>query len=473
MNEKDEKEFEMQEMPEPDAGGSDERINDEETIKNSSFDMQEIPDGQETTTATTKAKRDMPDQVVYRWSYAEQLEHDTNRAHKKRRSGALTFAIVMSACFLLTLAVLVASIAFDGFDLGGLVSFGDATLPGDNLPGAAGSGSGEVLSLQEISAQGKQVVVAISVMSPVGKSTGTGIILTSDGYIATNAHVVENAQSIKVQLYGGREYRADLIGASGTDDLAVIKIQAEGLPVAALGDSDAVCEGDRAVVIGHPAGLEFGWTSTYGFISAINRNVKIRDLDGTLIKKMTLIQTDANVNSGNSGGPMFNDRGEVIGIITLKLTGNYEGMGFAIPINAARPLLAALMETGTVDGVHSEVSSARAVLGITGVTVEKDVYYVLGDSRIYTLTPEQAETTEGSFLAQESGVLVTNISEDSDAKERLQQGDIITALNGMDMTNMDQMIEYLNDCEVGDEVEVQFVRDGQTEQTTVVLIAAQ
>ena len=464
MNEKD---FEMQEIPEPNDGGADERFN-EEPIKSTSFDMQEIPAEPEANITATEEKNGTPNQVVYRWNYAEQLEHDTHRTHKKCRSGALTFAIVMSVCFLLTLAVLVASIAFDGFDLGGLVSFGDATLPGDNL---TESNSGEALSLQEISAQGKQVVVAISVMTPVGKSTGTGIILTSDGYIATNAHVVENAQSIKVRLYGGKEYRADLIGASGTDDLAVIKIQAEGLPVAALGDSDAVCEGDRAVVIGHPAGLEFGWTSTYGFISAINRDVKIRNMDGTLAKKMTLIQTDANVNSGNSGGPMFNDRGEVIGIITLKLTGNYEGMGFAIPINAAMPLIKALMTNGTIDGVESEVSSARAVLGIVGVSVEQNVYYYLGQTRIYILTEQEAAQIEGSFKAAATGVLITDISGESNATDLLQPGDIVVSLNGTAITTRDEMMEYLNDCNVGDSVQVEYVREGEAHSASVVLIA--
>lgn len=471
MNEKDEKEFEMEEIPEPDAGESGEHRKNENSRKITSFDMQEIADEPQEDVTDLEEKGDTPDQVVYRWSYAEQLERDADGAQKKRRSGALTFAVVMSVCFFITLAVLVASIAFDGFGMGGLVSFGYATLPGDSQ---MQSSSDEALPLQEISAQGKKVVVAISAMVPLGKSTGTGFILSSDGYIATNAHVVENAQSIKVQLYGGKEYRADLIGLSKTDDLAVIKIDAQGLPVAALGDSDAACEGDRAVVIGHPAGLEFGWTSTYGFISAINRNVKIRDLDGTLIKKMTLIQTDANVNKGNSGGPMFNDRGEVIGIITLKLMGNYEGMGFAIPINAARPLLASLMETGTIDGVQSEVSSARAIIGISGVGVEKDAYYLISGSLFYKLTPEQAEVNEGSFLAQASGVLLTGLSKAPEStKKLLHEGDIIVSLNGVGVRNMNQIIEYLSDFEVGDEVKVEFVRDGQTEHVTVVLIAAQ
>ena len=401
--------------------------------------------------------------VLYRWDYTEQKAEDARRRGKDRRSGVLTFAIVMSACFLLTLLVLVGAIVsgeLTDWMLG--APSGDGTLN-------VGDGQGDALSLQQISAKGNEVVVAVSVKTPAGSGSGTGIVMTEDGYIATNHHVIENATEITVQLYSGKKYEARLIGSSESDDLAVLKIEARGLTAAVFGDSSEVAVGDRAVVIGHPAGLEFGWTSTYGFVSAINRNVKIRDTDGTLIKKMTLLQTDANVNNGNSGGPMFNDRGEVIGIITLKLAGDYEGMGFAIPSNGAVPLLEALMKTGTTDGVESEVSSQRPQLGITGVAVEGENWYVMNGNYRWTLTEEQAAQIEDSFYAEVTGVRIFTVDEASDAYGKIREGDIITALDGHAMANMDLMREYLYDLAVGDTVEITFVREGVEQSVSVTL----
>lgn len=394
--------------------------------------------------------------VVYRWDYEAQIDADARHAAKSRRSGVLTFAIVMSACFLLTLLVLI----------GALVSGG---LPKQGSELSVSDGESDVLSLQQISEQGNRVVVAISVKRPSGIGMGTGIIMTADGYIATNHHVIEEATEIVVQLYGGEKYSAEIIGSSDIDDLAVIKINAHGLPTATFGDSADVRVGDRAVVIGHPAGLEFGWTSTYGFVSAINRDCKIREYDGTLIKKMTLLQTDANVNNGNSGGPMFNDRGEVIGIINMKLRGDYEGMGFAIPSNGAVPLLEALMRTGTIDGVKSEVATARPRLGIMGGTVVGGNWYVILGDHGRILTEQEASQIEGSFYVAESGVWITGIASDSDAYGKLQIGDLILALGGTRMSSMEALREHLYNWRVGDTVEVTFLRDGKEQTVSVVL----
>ncbi len=403
--------------------------------------------------------------VIYRWEYAEQAAADAKAVSKNRRTGVVTFAAVMTACFVLTLLVLIASLA-GGFDLSASDWSDDGHLE-------RGDDDAETLTLQQISANGNQVVVAVSVKTVLGGGVGSGIIMTEDGYIATNYHVIDGATDITVLLYDGTEYTATVIGSSEIDDLAVIKIDAKRLPVATFGDSSHVLVGDRAVVIGHPAGLEFGWTSTYGYISAINRDVKIRDYDGTMTKRMTVLQTDADVNSGNSGGPMFNSRGEVIGIITMKLAGDYEGMGFAIPSNGAVPLLEALIKTGTTDGVKSEVSTARPVLGITGVSVVKDQYYKLESDRIVTLPEESAFETEGSFKADATGVLITAVTTASDAYDKLLEGDIITAMDGKTMSNMSEMREYLYDLNVGDTVEITYVREGESAMASVRLMAAE
>lgn len=416
-------------------------------------------------------------EVVYRWSYSEQIAADEKAQKRSRRRGIVTYAIVMTACFAVSFGILLATL-IAGWD--GALSFGSSSGLG-NMNGGGDkivyikddySGSG-VLTEQEISTYGNPVVVGITVKTTLGSSVGTGFTLTEDGYIATNSHVVNGAKSITVRLYDGKEYNATLIGESEMDDLAVIKIQATGLPVAKLGNSTDALVGDRVTAIGHPAGLEFGWTATYGRLSAVNRIVKMRESDGTMSKKMMLLQTDTNVNSGNSGGPLFNDRGEVIGIITMKLAGDYEGLGFAIPISAAQPLLNALMTKGSVSGVKSQVSFPRATLGVTGVYLEKDYYYVLTETGVERLTEDKAAETEGSFKPTVSGVLVTGTSLGTDAVGKFQKYDIITAIDGKTIVSFESMREYLYDCFVGDTVTLTYERAGQQTQVNVKLVDLQ
>lgn len=437
------------------------------------------PEGSKPTDESVPAEQPTPaaPTVIYRWDYAEQRKADETHARKDRRGGAWTFGIVMSVCFAVALIALFLSLGLGGFDFAtpdedygtDQPSNDDSWRDSFDYGNELDSEPEGALTLQEISARGNRVVVAISVKTPLGAGSGSGIILTEDGYIATNAHVVNGATEVSVQTYDGKEYAAEVIGSSVIDDLAVLKIEATELPVARFGNSADVMVGDRAVVIGHPAGLEFGWTSTYGYISAINRDVKIRDYDGTLIKKMTLIQTDANVNKGNSGGPMFNSRGEVIGIITMKLMGDYEGMGFAIPSNGALPLLDALMKTGTTDGVESDVSTQRPQLGITGVSVEAENWYALIGGYYRILTEEQAASVEGSFYASATGVYIRSVSEASDSYGKIEVGDVITALDGHKMNTIEKMREYLYDLRVGDTVEITYVRDGE-ESTIAILL---
>ena len=441
----------------------------------------EATDEQPDEAAPADTEENEPDtsepEVVYRWSYNEQIAADEKAQKKSRRRGVVTYAIVMTACFAVSFGILLATL-IAGWD--GALSFGSSSGLGSVSGGGDKviyikddySGSG-VLTEQEISTYGNPVVVGITAKTTLGTSTGTGFTLTEDGYIATNSHVVNGAKSITVRLYDGKEYNATLIGESEMDDLAVIKIQATGLPVAKLGNSADAMVGDRVTAIGHPAGLEFGWTATYGRLSAVNRIVKMRESDGTMSKKMMLLQTDTNVNSGNSGGPLFNDRGEVIGIITMKLAGDYEGLGFAIPISAAQPLLNALMTKGTVSGVKSQVSFPRATLGVTGVFVEKDTYYVLTETGIMRLSEDEAATTQGSFKASVSGVLVTGTSLGSDAVGKFQRYDIITAINGRTITSFESMREYLYDYFVGDTVTLTYERAEHLSEVKVTLVHLQ
>lgn len=441
---------------EADSSESMQDAQSEESLPQETQDSEDLP----TETLPTESA------VTYRWDYQQQAASDDKQNRRKQRRGAATYAVVMTVCFAVCFAILLTTL-WAGW--GGVAFF-----PTDRPAGSDSADREGGLSMQEISAMGNPVVVAISVKTTLGGGIGTGIIMTENGYIATNSHVVEGAKEITVQLYDGTKYQAELIGQSDIDDLAVVKINAKRLPCATFGKSSEAVVGDRVVAIGHPAGLEFGWTSTFGRVSAINRDVKIRDTDGTMIKRMTLIQTDANVNSGNSGGPMFNDRGEVIGIITLKLAGDYEGLGFAIPIDAALPLLTALMEKGTTDGVHSGVASGRPQLGITGVMVEKDAYYVVFEDRIQKLTEEEAAQVEGSFKALATGVLVTAVASNSDAYGKIEVGDIMIAIDGETIESFEYMREHLYDCDIGDTVTIEYVRkDGNSGAVNVLLKPAQ
>lgn len=187
--------------------------------------------------------------------------------------------------------------------------------------------------------------VSMTVYGPQEASgVGSGFILTSDGYIATNQHVAsDDVSALKVSLADGNTYDAKLVWSDATLDMAIIKIDAKDLPVLELGDSDNVVVGELAVAVGNPMGLNFERTVTAGIISALNRSIP---LENGLAED--LIQTDASINSGNSGGPLVNKNGEVIGINTYKLTTG-EGMGFAIPINILKPILNEIVATGKFD----------------------------------------------------------------------------------------------------------------------------
>ena len=208
--------------------------------------------------------------------------------------------------------------------------------------------TGEEMALPDIYKKVIPSVVSISATNGTSTSTGTGIIMSSDGYIITNYHVVSSAQQIVVLLTDGQEYTACQVGGDETSDIMVLKIDATGLTPAEFGDSDAAEVGDSVVAIGDPLGIELRGTMTDGIICGIKRDVDVGD------RTMSLMQTNAALNSGNSGGPLVNMEGQVIGINTIKLSSSgyttVEGLGFAIPIDSAKPIVDELVEKGYVTG---------------------------------------------------------------------------------------------------------------------------
>ena len=298
------------------------------------------------------------------------------------------------------------------------------------------------LCLQDIYSSVIDSVVSISSMTSSGTTSGTGIIMSPDGYVITNHHVITGALVISVLTNDNQEYEAALVGSDEMSDLAVLKIDARGLQAAEFGDSSKLRVGDSVVAIGDPLGVQLRGTMTNGIISAINRDLTVGD------RTMTLIQTNAALNNGNSGGPLINCYGQVIGINTVKMSSYYtatasvEGLGFAIPISVAKPIIDELIENGYVAG--------RPAIGISGDSLPS--YY-----RTYYRLPD--------------GVYVTSVNEGSDAKAKgIREGDIVTAINGEKICSIDELNTVKNQYAAGDEVTLTIYRSGTYYEVTVTLV---
>lgn len=296
----------------------------------------------------------------------------------------------------------------------------------DNIPQEGG------LSWQEVYEQNIDSVVSVSCQLSGGSSSGTGVIFSQDGYIVTNCHVVENAQSISVLLTDQRSFTAQLIGADSVSDLAVLRIDAQDLTPARFGDSDQLRVGDAVAAIGDPLGIQLRGSLTDGIVSAINRDLEVQG------RKLTLIQTNAALNSGNSGGPLLNCYGQVIGINTMKIslsgdTASVEGIGFAIPSATVKEVVDQLIGQGYVSG--------RASLGISGEEISS--FY-----RRYYRFP--------------AGLYITQVTEGSAADSAgIQPGDILISLDDQAITSQELLQTFLNAHSAGDPVELVIYRGGR------------
>lgn len=261
-------------------------------------------------------------------------------------------------------------------------------------------------------------------------SEGSGIIATSDGYIITNAHVVDGADSLKVITSDGKTYEAELIGSDSMTDLAVIKVDAEGLTAAEFGSSSDLVVADPVIAIGNPGGLQS--SVTVGYVSALNRPVTSSDTGYT----MNCIQTDAAINPGNSGGALVNMYGQVIGINSSKIVATgYEGLGFAIPIDDALPIIRNLKDYGYVKD--------RAMLGISG---------------------QYLDSWTANFYGLPSGMYVAEVNNESVSDAGVQQGDVITKIDDEEITSANTISNYIAKKKPGDEVTLTITR-GLTNKT--------
>ena len=296
------------------------------------------------------------------------------------------------------------------------------------------------LSLQDIYVKCIPSVVSITTQSRGGSATGTGVILSQDGYIVTNYHVIEGGESYTVQLTDDRILSAGLVGSDPTSDLAVLHIDADGLTSAEFGDSDVLRVGDSVVAIGDPLGVEYRGTMTNGIVSAINRNVNVNG------RTMNLIQTNAALNSGNSGGPLINSCGQVIGINTIKVgaftdRAGVEGLGFAIPSAVVEDIVGQIISQGYVSG--------RPWLGISGESLS--LFY----QHYYRLP---------------AGLYISEVAENSSAADAgIAQGDILISVDGTNVYTQSDLDTLLYGYTAGDQVTLIIYRSGYTMQATITL----
>ena len=316
-----------------------------------------------------------------------------------------------------------------------------------NTSNTANSG----LSIKEIAAKASPSVVEINIEGQTTgygffggtyttQAAGSGVIISKDGYIITNNHIVEGATSITVKTSDGTEYAATLVGTDSKSDIGVIKVEADNLTPATIGDSSTISVGDTAVVIGNPLGT-LGGTVTNGIISATDREISINN------ETMNLIQTNAAINSGNSGGGMFDANGNLIGIVNAKDSGTtssgttIEGLGFAIPINDAMNVAKQLIESGQV--------TDRPTIGVTLQTITKDY---------------------GNYKA---GLYIADVSKGSGAEAAgLQPGDQIVGADGTEIASYTELSKILRNKHVGDILTLTIVRDGEQMDVDVTLTGA-
>ena len=426
--------------PAPDGEETEEVISEETPAE-------EVCAEEETPAEETPAPPVYEKDAVYKWD-GEKL------VRAKKRKGLLVFAVCMCAAFVaacVTLAVVM--IAWHNYEPGPAPEnsaqvaettsrsgkggkkptssreTGDTesqTGTGEESRSYPGSqtvvispAGGETLGMADLYDRCSPACCTIYVPVTGGTELGSGFVVDAEnGYIVTNQHVIENSRNnIRVEFYNGESYPAELVGSDEMSDIAVLKIEAENLTALPLGDSSALRIGDAVIAIGTPYSDDLAGTLTTGTISGVNRRFEVKDYFGRVEKVMTLLQTDAAINNGNSGGPLINMQGQVIGINVMKLSNQYEGLGFAIPMSSAVTIINNLIDYGKVVD-NTDVANMPARLGVTASQLSPN------DEKVRESYPDLPEDLP-------EGVLVVETSEDTAVyKAGLRELDIITEFNG-------------------------------------------
>ena len=380
--------------------------------------------------------------------YSAQANVSVQPPKKKKNAAAAVIAVlgVVCAATIVTLSVLLATAVQDN---GPQTSGSGTTTSQDASKTSSGSHTDLNLDIQPEAEEGLSTAAIVQKNldstvqltmydnSTSASGAASGIVLSEDGYIITNAHVVENSSLLKVVLNNEEVYEAKLIGSDADTDLALLKIEATGLTPIEIGDYDALAVGDFVMAVGNPGGMEFSSSVTFGIVSAKDRPM---DIDGGYT--MNTIQTDAAINPGNSGGALVNMDGKLVGINSAKYVATgYEGLGFSITVEEALPIVESLKEYGEVKG--------RSRLGVTGMIIDELV------ANRYGLTP--------GFYVNE----VTNENAGT-----LKAGDVITAVDGAEVSSESDIKNALQKKQAGDSVTIKYWRSGAQQETQLVLISA-
>ncbi len=426
-----------------------EMIPEPEEKKETSSESQEITETQDNSEETEAAEEnsvteDIPapeaiDEIPEEkpiWSYAAQIEADKKAAKRRGMRGALVYAIIMTCLFTVCFAILAV-----------LLIMGDADKDEEGKDEITDRPPVQIVDSSNLPDLVDSVMDGVvTVYTDLG--FGTGFVYTDDGYIITNYHVIDGVKKITVICADGRELEAELIDGDELSDVAVVRVKNLGIPKLAVGDSDALRVGEDVIAIGTPNDVEYAGTVTKGIISGVKRKVRIYEDEGYLSKTMEMIQTDTTLNHGNSGGPLINMRGEVIGINTMKYYASDAGdtLYFSIPINDAVEIADDIIEDGSYSG--NKGSSTQGVqLGIQCMTVYKGVPVEIDVNT--KVTPEA------------DGVLVIMVNEGYSAYGKLKPFDIIVSFGGVETTTIEKMRTELFKHKVGDTVTLEVWRDGQ------------
>lgn len=423
-----------------------------------------------------------PVRAPYQWDYRRVNNASAARAPKKRNRGLTVFLVLLGSLVVAVALFFSASGIYRAVTgsplIGGSSSSALPQAPSSSdsgsLPGASSapqtSGSMPEIEIEPKPQEPSDVQIG-SAMTPkdvyrlcspsvvgvisyydltyTSEAQGSGIVLSEDGYIITNAHVVQGAKSYQVVLSSGEYYSADLVGYDAQTDIAVLRANgASGLTPATFGDSDQLVVGEMVVAIGNPDGLNLATSQTVGYVSALNRPITTESS-----YTMECIQSDAAINPGSSGGPLINEYGQVIGINSAKLADvDYEGIGFSIPINTALPIVEQLIGYGKVTG--------RAMLGIT--------------------TKQSIDSATASYYQIPTGIVIDSFSDGSDLPDKgVRSGDIITQVGGVDVASVGDCSNVLQNYRPGESIEITLYRitnnvtyTGETFTVTVRLIGS-
>jgi serine protease Do len=370
---------------------------------------------------------------------------------KRRGGGALAYAVIMTMLFAVCFVALSVLLIL-GYGNRSYIS-GDGSYIEKVVYIREYNSESGYLTLPEVYSKVSPSVVSIESTIPGGTSIGTGIVMDKNGHIATNYHVIDNATSVSIIFINGITVKATVVGGDELSDLAVLKIEPrDDLVPAEFGNSDALIVGEDVCAIGNPANIEYAGSLTQGIISGVRRNVKIYDDSGMLSKTMNFVQTDTTLNPGNSGGPLIDMYGKVIGINSLKLMGGYEGVSFAIPINGALEILNSLIAGEVPSG--GNIAQQGVQLGITCGSVSKGKEYSL-----------DGVTTK---IAGATGVIVSKEPyQGYCAYGILLLEDIILSVDGVSVTTAEELRTELYKHKVGDTAVFSVYRNGNVIELSI------